>query len=118
MEQPPLGNRLVFGLSAASYVLFVFDHHDFISLDLVCRPGDVVYGLQLQRLLLASLAHTSLGGLCLAVALCWRRFAWLENQRGTVGFIAWFVWTSVLLHGVFCVVALCLGLFIGQGVLG
>lgn len=117
IEQTPLGSRLVFGFSVATYLLFVFDHHDFISLDLVCRPGDVMHG-QPQRLLLASFAHTSFPGLCLAVVLSWRRFVWIEYQCGTLGFIVWFVSTSVVLHGMFCVAALCLGALSGRGLLG
>lgn len=114
LARTPLGSRLVFLFSAATYCLFIFDHHDFISLDLVCRPGDVVYGLQLQRLFLASFAHTSLPSLCLAIGLCWRRFAWLEHERGTLGFLAWFAWASLLLHGTFCLVAVCFSAFLGS----
>lgn len=117
LDNTPLGCRIVFGLSTAFYVLYTVDHHLFIGLDLVCRPADVIYGLQLQRLVLASFVHTSLIGLVVAVALSWRRFAWLEHHSGTLGFLIWFVWTSVLLHGTFCLVALFLATIFGQGLL-
>lgn len=108
LKRTPLAGRLVFGLCAVCYALFAWSHHLFVSLDLVCRPVDVIYGLQLHRLLLASFAHTSLLGLCLAVLVCWRRFAWLEHQYGTLGFVVWFLWNSVLLHGAYCVFAVSL----------
>lgn len=102
LERTPLGSRIVFGLCIGVYALFCLDHHTFVTLDLTCRPLDVVYGLQVQRLLLASFAHTSLPGLCLAIAVSWRRFAWLESQFGTMGFLLWFMWCSVLLHATYC----------------
>lgn len=96
-----------------SYILFVLHHHTFISLNLVCRPVDVIYGFQLQRLLLASLVHTSLPGLCLALLICWRRFAWLERRAGTLGFVVWFIWCSLIVHSIYCLGALVLAAIVG-----
>eukprot|EP00927_Polykrikos_kofoidii_P071396 TRINITY_DN67663_c0_g1_i1.p1 TRINITY_DN67663_c0_g1~~TRINITY_DN67663_c0_g1_i1.p1 ORF type:complete len:349 (+),score=36.14 TRINITY_DN67663_c0_g1_i1:137-1183(+) len=112
-EQTPLGSRIVFGLSVCCYILYVFDHHDFVRLDLVCRPQDVIYGLQLQRLVLASFVHKTWVTLSLAVLISWRRFAWLEHEHGTLGFVLWFLSSSVLLHGIYCIVALSSGFFTG-----
>ena len=66
LANTPLGCRIVFTLSVGSYLLYQLDHHLFVSLDLTCRPVDVIYGLQVQRLLLSSFVHTSLLGLLLA----------------------------------------------------
>mmetsp|Transcript_34179 Transcript_34179/g.92530 ORF Transcript_34179/g.92530 Transcript_34179/m.92530 type:complete len:301 (-) Transcript_34179:117-1019(-) len=118
LARTPLGSRVVFGVCIFVYVLYSLDHHAFVALDLTCRPVDVVYGLQVQRLLLASFAHTSLPGLCLALALCWRRFAWLENQFGTMGFLLWFMWCSVLLHAVYCLAYVLFAPILGGGIAG
>lgn len=115
LDGSPLGCRIVFGLSIAIFILFKLDHHLFVTLDLACRPVDVIYGLQVQRLLFASFVHTSLPGLCLALLVCWRRFACLERQAGTLTFLIWVIWASVLLHAVYCVVALLFTVILGPG---
>lgn len=118
LERTPLGCRLVFFFAVACYGLFVFDHHDFISFDLTCKPADVIQGLQVQRLLLASFTHTSLPGLCLAIGVSWRRFSWIEHQNGTVGFLIWFTLVSLLLHGTYCVFAVFADAVLGTGLTG
>mmetsp|Transcript_76629 Transcript_76629/g.228384 ORF Transcript_76629/g.228384 Transcript_76629/m.228384 type:complete len:290 (+) Transcript_76629:120-989(+) len=118
LARTPLGNRVVYGLCIGAYALYVLDHHVFVSLDLTCRPADVIYGMQVQRLLLASFTHTSLLGLCFALAVSWRRFAWLEHEYGTLGFLLWFAWCSLLLHGIYCLVYVLLAAIFGFGVAG
>lgn len=118
LESTPVGCRLVFCLSVCSYVLFIFNHHEFISLDLVCRPVDVIFGWQVQRLFLASFVHTSCLGLSLALLVCWRRFSWLERQTGTLGFLVWFAWSSAVLHSAHCLAMLCLSPILGWDLLG
>mmetsp|Transcript_52405 Transcript_52405/g.94072 ORF Transcript_52405/g.94072 Transcript_52405/m.94072 type:complete len:325 (-) Transcript_52405:56-1030(-) len=118
LESTPVGCRLVFSLSVGSYLLFIFNHHEFISLDLVCRPVDVIFGWQVQRLFLASFVHTSLLGLLLALLVCWRRFSWLERQTGTLGFLVWFAWSSAVLHSAHCLAMLCLSPILGWDLLG
>lgn len=104
----PLGTRAVFVVCCGYYLLYLLDHHEFVSLNVVCRPVDVIYGLQVQRLLQASFAHTSTPGLLLALLVCSRRFTWLERQAGTLGFLVWFFWSSLLLHVTYCLAALLL----------
>jgi len=104
----PAGCRIIFGLAASTCLLFKIDHHDFVSFNLVCTPVDVIFGWQLQRLLFASVAHTSFVGLSLALLVCWRRFAWIEYQVGTFGFLLWFTVSSVILHGAYCVLMVIL----------
>lgn len=113
----PLGCRIVFALTTCTYLLFKFKHHEFITLDITCRPGDVIYFLQIQRLLFASFAHTTVSGLVLGVAVCWRRFSWLEHQHGTLGFLLWFVWSSVFLHGSYCIAAFFTTPFFGDSLM-
>ncbi|CAE8695302.1 unnamed protein product [Polarella glacialis] len=117
LETTPLGCRLVFSISAGYYLLYVLDHHDFVGLNVVCRPVDVLYGLQLQRLVQASFAHKTLLGLLVALLVCCRRFAWLEHRAGTLGFLVCFFSTSVMLHGLYCVAALLLSPVLGAWVL-
>lgn len=102
LEGTPIGCRVVFALSAGCYLLFRLNHHLFITFDLVCTPGDVIYQWQVQRLLLASFVHTSTLGLAAGLLLCWRRFTWLERQEGTLAFLLWFIWSSVVLHSTYC----------------
>jgi len=118
IHNTPLGSRIVFSLSAFSYFLFNFAHHDFIAWDLTCKPSDVVYSWQFQRLIFASFVHTSLPGLLLAFLVCWRRFSWIEHQLGSLGFVVWFVWASVVLHGFYCIAMVCVAPFLGFEVLG
>jgi len=89
LESTPVGCRGVFSLSA-------------------CRPYDVLFGFQV---------HKSLFGLCLALLVCWRRFAWLENKIGTLGFLLWFAWSSVVLHGSYCLGMFALTAFVGPSVI-
>ncbi|CAJ1460144.1 unnamed protein product, partial [Effrenium voratum] len=114
LERTPLGCRVVFGLCGGYYLLYVLDHHLFVGLNIVCRPVDVIRGWQLQRLLQASFAHSSLLGLLLAVLVSWRRFACLENRAGTLAFLLWFILSSVLLHSIYCIVALVSWPFVGD----
>jgi len=116
-ENTPLGCGLVFAVCIGFYILYNADHHLFVTLNLVCRPVDVVFGLQVQRLIFASFVHTSLPGVIFALLLCWRRFSCIEHQVGTLGFIVWFVWTSVLVHGCWCVMAFFLMWFMGPSIL-
>lgn len=109
LDRTPLGCRLVFGLCIAIHCLSAWSHHTYQTLNLPCRPVDVVFGLQLQRLVLASFVHTSFPGLCLALLISWRRFAYLEANYGTFGFLLWFFWLSLVLHGAYCFVAICIG---------
>lgn len=114
LDNTPLGCRIVFGASIGAYLLYTLDHHDFISWNLVCRPVDVIYSVQLQRLVLTSLVHKSALSLTFALFICSRRFAWLENLTGTLGFLVWFFWTSVVVHGAYCFIAMCLAPILGQ----
>eukprot|EP00913_Durusdinium_trenchii_P001727 g1598.t1 len=113
-ETTPLGCRIVFGLCGGYYLLYLLDHHLFVGLNVVCRPRDVLFGWQLQRLLQASFAHSSFLGLLLALLVSWRRFAWLENRAGTVAFLGWFVMSSLILHSTYCMVAFLSQPFLGQ----
>lgn len=117
LENTPLGCRLVFITCICYYLLYILDHHAFVTLDVVCRPGDVLHHFQIQRLLQASFVHTSFFGLLAALLVCGRRFAWIENRSGTLGFLIWFVWASLILHGSYCIVALLLSPFLGDWIL-
>lgn len=117
LENTPIGCRITFVLCAATCALYKVNHHLFVTLDLVCRPVDVVYGWELQRLLLASFVHKTLVSLLLALGICWRRFSWLEHQSGTLGFVLWFTWVSVILHGAYCGLIVILALVAGDALL-
>jgi len=69
----------------------------------------VVFGLQLHRLFLASFVHTHLPSLFFSVWLCWSRFACLEANWGTLGFLVWFFFVSLVIHGTYCFATLTVG---------
>jgi len=97
----PLGTRIVFFVAVLIFVYLWLGPLN-ASHDLVCIPYQVFYEWKLLGLLTASLTHMSLGGFAFAIVLCWRRFASLEYQMGSVGFLWWFLWTSVLYHASYC----------------
>eukprot|EP00747_Dinoflagellata_sp_TGD_P180476 gnl/TRDRNA2_/TRDRNA2_32999_c0_seq1.p1 gnl/TRDRNA2_/TRDRNA2_32999_c0~~gnl/TRDRNA2_/TRDRNA2_32999_c0_seq1.p1 ORF type:complete len:314 (-),score=46.97 gnl/TRDRNA2_/TRDRNA2_32999_c0_seq1:45-986(-) len=110
LKTTPLACRIVALLSIGCYLLYVLDYNLFLHLNLVLRVDDAIRGWNFlgalmawrwQRLIMASFVHTSLIELCFALFLCWRRFAWMENKFGTLGFIMWFVWASLFLHATY-----------------
>lgn len=98
----PLGTRIVFVIAALIYVYLLCSPED-ASRDLVCTPYRVLYEWKVLGLLTASLTHKSIVALAFAIVLCWRRFASLEYQMGSAGFLWWFLWTTVLYHASYCV---------------
>lgn len=111
MEKVPLGNRMVYAVSVLTYLLYILDHTDFRRLFLVCNADDIIYHFKIQGLFLASMTFESLPALLIAIAVSHRRFAFLEYQLGTVGFLVWFMRTSVLFHAAFCVMMFLLSAF-------
>jgi len=107
--ETPLGCRIIFGAAAASYVFTVLPVREVVPVSLECTPLKVLNDLQFHLLLFASLIHTSLPGLVLALVICWRRFCGLENTLGTMGFSVWFISTSVVIHGLYCLLAVFVG---------
>eukprot|EP00747_Dinoflagellata_sp_TGD_P019184 gnl/TRDRNA2_/TRDRNA2_127001_c0_seq1.p1 gnl/TRDRNA2_/TRDRNA2_127001_c0~~gnl/TRDRNA2_/TRDRNA2_127001_c0_seq1.p1 ORF type:complete len:278 (+),score=19.74 gnl/TRDRNA2_/TRDRNA2_127001_c0_seq1:115-948(+) len=110
----PLGVRLVFGLSVSIYLLYALDLHDFVSLHTQCKPYDIMYRFRLQGLLFASVTFKSWPALLVGMLVSWRRFATIEYDVGTLGFLLWFVCTSVLFHGSYCVLTFLLSCFYGS----
>eukprot|EP00928_Gymnodinium_smaydae_P075075 TRINITY_DN58097_c0_g1_i1.p1 TRINITY_DN58097_c0_g1~~TRINITY_DN58097_c0_g1_i1.p1 ORF type:complete len:263 (+),score=43.66 TRINITY_DN58097_c0_g1_i1:57-845(+) len=102
LEQLPLGCRIVFALSAATFALFVLDRHDFFAYAIRCKVSDIIYRFKLHSLLLASVTFDSFPALVTALFISWNRFAFLEYQVGTFGFLLWFCRASVIFHGLFC----------------